>query len=149
MMKKDIVIITSYCDTGEKEDTLRNLVSSFQEHRSKFDLMVVSHKVVPIDIMSKCDFCFYDSKNELLYDYDLRSKPWFNPGDTRPILSIFTGFFNTHLAIWRILILGNSIAKNLGYEKVHHLEYDCIIEDFSEFYENSEILEKYDCITYT
>jgi hypothetical protein len=48
-----------------------------------------------------------------------------------------------------MIILGNSIAKNLGYLKVHHLEYDCIIEDFSEFYENSEILEKYDCITYT
>ena len=148
-MKKDLIIITSYCDTQEKEETLRNLISSFQNHREKFDLMIVSHLVVPTDISIKCDFCFYDSRNELLYDYDLRCKPWFNPGDTRPILSIFTGFFNTHLAIWRMIILGNSLAKNLGYLKVHHLEYDCIIKDFSEFYENSEILEKYDCITYT
>ena len=47
-------------------------------------------------------------------------------------MSIFTGFFNTHLAIWRMLILGNSVAKNVGYKKLHHIEYDTSIRNFKE-----------------
>ena len=110
---KDLIIVSSYCNTKEKEDVLRNLVSQVNCQKDKFDLMIVSHSVVPDDISTKCDLVLYDKKNELLYDWDLRCKPWFNPGNTRQIMSIFTGFFNTHLAIWRMLILGNSVAKNI------------------------------------
>ena len=145
---KDLIMISSYCNTKEKEDVLRNLVSQVNKHRDMFDLMIVSHTVVPTDIADKCDFVLYDKKNELLYEWDLRCKPWFNPGNTRQIMSIFTGFFNTHLAIWRMIILGNSLAKSLGYEKVHHLEYDCHIENFDELYQNSKLLEYHDAITY-
>jgi hypothetical protein len=145
---KDLIIISAYCDTEEKEDILRNLVQQVYQNGS-FDLLLVSHTPIPIDISKKCTLSLYDSKNELLYDWDLRSRPWFNPGNEREIQSIFTGFFNTHLAIWRMLILGNSMAKNLGYRKVHHIEYDASIEDFSELIENSKLLDEYDCITYT
>ena len=31
---KDIVIITAFCDTKEKEDTLRTLVCDFEKHNS-------------------------------------------------------------------------------------------------------------------
>jgi len=146
---KDLIMISSYCNTKEKEDVLRNLVQQIIEHKDFFDLMIVSHSVIPADIADKCDLVLYDKKNELLYDWDLRCKPWFNPGDTRQIMSIFTGFFNTHLAIWRMLILGNSVAKNIGYSKLHHIEYDCDINDFSELKNNSKLLDEYDCVTYT
>lgn len=146
---KDLIMISSYCNTKEKEEVLRNLVSQISKQKDTFDIMIVSHTVVPDDITDKCDLVLYDKKNELLYDWDLRCKPWFNPGNTRQIMSIFTGFYNTHLAIWRMLILGNSVAKNIGYNKVHHIEYDCIINDFSEIVDNSRLLDEYDCITYT
>jgi len=145
---KDLIIVSSYCDTKQKEDILRNLVNQCYKENS-FDLMVVSHTIIPDDISKKTTLSLYDSKNELLYDWDLRSKPWFNPGNEREIQSIFTGFFNSHLAIWRMIILGNSAAKNLGYKKVHHIEYDCDIKDFTEIYDNSKLLDTYDCITYT
>jgi hypothetical protein len=146
---KDLIMISSYCNTKEKEDVLRDLVRQVSEHKDIFDLMIVSHTVVPDDISTKCDLVLYDKKNELLYDWDLRCKPWFNPGNTRQIMSIFTGFYNTHLAIWRMIILGNSVAKNLGYNKVHHIEYDTSIKNFDEVVDNSRMLEKYDCVTYT
>ncbi len=146
---KDLIMISSYCNTKEKEEVLRNLVSQINFHKDIFDIMIVSHTVVPNDISSKCDLVLYDKKNELLYDWDLRCKPWFNPGNTRQIMSIFTGFFNTHLAIWRMLILGNSVAKNTGYNKVHHIEYDSSINDFNELKNNSKLLDNYDCVTYT
>ena len=149
MMNKDLIMISSFCNTKEKEDTLRNLVLQITNHKDKFDLMIVSHTVVPDDISDKCDFVFYDKKNELLYDWDLRCTPWFDPYNQRPIMSIFTGFFNTHLAIWRMLILGNSLSKNVGYKKIHHIEYDSSILDFLELYDNSKLLDTYDCITYT
>jgi hypothetical protein len=149
MMEKDLIMISSFCNTKEKEDTLRNLVLQISNHKDKFDLMIVSHTVVPDDISDKCDFVFFDKKNELLYDWNLRCTPWFDPDNQRPIMSIFTGFFNTHLAIWRMLILGNSIAKNAGYNKVHHIEYDSSILNFSELYDNSNLLNTHDCVTYT
>lgn len=146
---KDIVIITAYCDTKEKENVLRNLINSFESHTSFFDLMIVSHLPIPYDITQKVSFALYDSKNELLYDTEYRSTPWFNPGDERAILSCYTGNFNTHLAIWRMIILGNSIAKNCGYVKAHHIEYDVNIKNFKELYENSLFLNDYDSVTYT
>jgi hypothetical protein len=146
---KDLIMISSYCDTKEKEDILRNLVNQIITQKDKFDLMIVSHSVVPDDISIKCDLVIYDKKNELLYDWDLRCKPWFNPGDERQIMSIFTGFFNTHLAIWRMLIIGNSVAKNIGYKKIHHIEYDTSIKDFKEIIDNSNLLDIHDCVTYS
>lgn len=146
---KDLILISSYCDTNEKEDVLRNLVNQIKKHDDYFDLMIVSHTAIPTDISKNANFTIFDKKNEILTEYDLRCKPWFNPADDRAILSIFTGFFNTHLAIWRMMIIGNSVAKNCGYEKVHHLEYDCSISDMKEFYENSNILNYKDCVTYT
>lgn len=147
--QKDLIMISAFCDNPMKEEILRNLVNQVYNHRDTFDLMVISHTVIPDDVAKKCDFAVFDKKNEVLTDFDMRCKPWFNPGDDRAILSIFTGKFNTHLAIWRMMILGNSLAKNSGYKKVHHIEYDSSIIDFTELIENSEILETKSCITYT
>jgi len=145
---KDLILISAFCDTKDKEDVLRGLVNDCQHVKDNFDVMIVSHSVVPDDIVAKTEYALYDKKNELLYEWDMRSKPWFNPGDVREILSIFTGSFNTHLAVWRLIILGNSLAKNLGYEKVHHIEYDTRINDFSQLYENSTLLDDHDAVLY-
>ena len=145
---KDLIIISNYSESYEKQEVLRNLVNQISKQKSHFDLMIVSHTIVPEDISNKCEYVLYDKKNELLYDWDLRCKPWFNPNNERQILSIFTGFYNSHIAIWRMLILGNGLAKNLGYEKVHHIEYDASINDFSELYENSKLLDTHNSVYY-
>ena len=130
---KDLILISSHCDTELKEETLRNLVNQIHTKKDYFDIMVVSHTIIPLDIQDKCNYTYYDKDNELLYDWDLRSKPWFDPGNQRPILSIFTGAFSTHLAAWRIIIIGNSIAKSLGYKKVHHFEYDILFGTYQAY----------------
>lgn len=146
---KDLILISNYSNTAKKQEILRNLVKQIYSQNEYFDLLLISHTTIPQDIQDKCNYVFYDFQNELLYDWDLRSKPWFDPGDQlRPIMSIFTGFYNSHLAIWRMIILGNSIAKNLGYNKIHHIEYDASINNFSEIYDNSKLLDSVDCITY-
>lgn len=145
---KDLILVSAYCDTPEKENTLRGLCEDLQKIRENFDIMLVSHSVIPKDISERVDYSLYDKRNDLLYEWDMRSKPWFSPGNVREILSVFTGNFNTHLAVWRLIIIGNGLAKNLGYKKIHHLEYDARISDFSEFLENSTLLNYQDSVIY-
>lgn len=144
---KDLILITAYCPDDYRENILRDLVSSLQS--SPFDVMIVSHTPIPLDIQKKVNFVWYDEKNEILTDWDLINQPWFNPGNDRRIQSGLLSKKNTHLAIWRMQILGNSIAKHLGYNKVHKIEYDCIINNFDEFLENSKLLDINSCVSYT
>jgi hypothetical protein len=145
---KDLIFITAYCPDEKRENILRDLASSLQKFKDDFDIMVVSHTVIPLDIQKKVNFCFYDSKNEILTDWDLLNQPWFSPNNDRRIQSSFLSRKNTHLAIWRMFVLGFSLAKNMGYNKVHHIEYDCYIVDDSEFKENSDLLNEYDSVIY-
>ena len=143
---KDIILITAYCPDDYRENILRNLVNSLTN--TSFDLMIVSHTPIPLDIQKKVDLVIYDKKNEILTDWDMLNQPWFNPGDQRRIQSSFLSKKNTHLAIWRMMILGFSTAKNLGYKKLHHIEYDCEINNIEEFTHNSNILESSDSVIY-
>lgn len=145
---KDLILITAYCPDDKREDILRNLVTSLQDYKNLFDIMVVSHTPIPVDIQKKVEFCFYDKKNEILTDWDLLNQPWFIPEGNRRIQSSFLSKKNTHLAIWRLMILGFSNAKNLGYSKVHHLEYDCEINEVSELIENSNLLNENNTVVY-
>jgi hypothetical protein len=145
---KDLILITAYCPDDNRENILRNLVSSLDKHKDLFEVMIVSHTPVPTDIQKKVEFSFYDKKNEILTDWDLINKPWFAPGGDRIIQSAFLSKKNTHLAIWRMMILGFSNAKNLGFNKVHHIEYDCQINEISEFIENSELLDSNTGVVY-
>lgn len=145
---KDLILITAYCPDDYKEGILRNLVNSLNKYKDFFDVMIVSHTVVPSDIQKKVNYFFYDSKNEILTDWDLLNQPWFNPNDERRIQSSFLSRKNTHLAIWRMMILGFSLAKNMGYKKLHHIEYDCEINNVSEFFDNSNLLDEYDSVIY-
>ena len=145
---KDLILITAYCPDDYREGILRNLVNSLNKYKDFFDVMIVSHTVVPSDIQKKVNYFFYDSKNEILTDWDLLNQPWFNPNDERRIQSSFLSRKNTHLAIWRMMILGFSLAKNMGYKKLHHIEYDCEINNVSEFFDNSNLLDEYDSVIY-
>lgn len=149
-MTKDLIIISAFCNTDYKLNTVRKLVNSLRSLGSEhFDIMISSHSILPHDIISQTDYFFYDSKNILLEDFDLRSAAWFNPLDGNgAIQSIFVGPFSTHLAIWRLLILGHTIAKAHGYNKIHHIEYDAEVEHIGELLENSKLLDTYDVITY-
>jgi hypothetical protein len=145
---KDLILVTAYCPDEIRENLLRNCINSLSNFSYKYDIMVVSHTPIPLDIQKKVNFCLYDSKNEILTDWDLLNRPWFAPGDGRAIHSSFLSKKNTILAIWRMFILGFANAKNMGYSKVHQMEYDCEIIDDSEIAENSIILDSHDSVIY-
>jgi hypothetical protein len=47
-----------------------------------------------------------------------------------------------------MMILGFSLSKNMGYKKVHHIEYDCNIKNIDEFIDNSKLLDNFDSVIY-
>ena len=147
-MQKDLILITAYCPDDRRETILRNLVDSLQKQQGMFDVMVSSHTAVPVDIQKKVNISLFDKKNEILTDPDLLNQPWFSPGDNGRIMSAFLSDGNTHLAVLRLLINGFVMARNFGYDKVHHIEYDCVVEDVSEFLDNSEKLDEFDSVVY-
>ena len=147
-MKKDLVLVTAHCPTEEKRKILLDLIKGMQSIRKDFDLMVISHTPLSGDVQESVDWAIYDRDNELLKDWRHQNQPWFSPFEGMTIQSIFFGNGNTYLALHKQLITGYALAKSLGYEKVQCIEYDAYFCDFSEFYENSKILEEYDAILY-
>ena len=145
---KDVVLVTAYCPDYVREEKLRKLTTQLSKFRDVLDVMVISHTPIPADIQKKVNFSFYDEKNELLTDWDLVNQPWFNPNNDRKIQSGLLTSRNTYLAIWRMLALGFSILKNVGYKKVHVLEYDSEIENIDDFIDNGKLLDKHNSVYY-
>jgi hypothetical protein len=52
---KDLILITAFCNTTEKENYLRNLVSVIKKE-SNFDILITSHSVLPEDIINSVDY---------------------------------------------------------------------------------------------
>ena len=65
---KDLIMITAYCPDDTRENILRNLVTSLEKHKNIFDVMIVSHTPIPLDIQKKVDVSLFDKKNEILTD---------------------------------------------------------------------------------
>ena len=135
---KDLVMITAYCPDSKKIDKLRKLINQLYEFSDEIDIMVISHSPIPIDIQDKVNLYLFDEKNELLTEWDLINQPWFNPGNDRRIQSGLLTGRNTHLTIYRMLILGLSLAKNVGYKKAHIVEYDSEISNIDELKDNGK-----------
>jgi hypothetical protein len=60
------------------------------------------------------------------------------------ILSTYIGQNSTYLAVYRLVTAGLGFAKMFKYKKVHYIEYDTIMNDLSELYDNSKLLDEYD-----
>jgi hypothetical protein len=144
----DLILITAHTPVLEKRKILHDLVLGLQPIKKDFDLMVVSHTPISSDIQEHVNWAIYDEDNELLTGWEYQNQPWFHP-ENKHIQSIFFGKGNTYLPVHKQLITGYSLAKTFGYKKIHCIEYDAYYQDFTEFYDNSKLLDEYDAILYT
>jgi hypothetical protein len=145
---KPIIIISAYCPDDERKQLLENCINSLQPIRKDFDILISTHAYIPEYIGKKVDFVFYDANNDLIYDWDLINTPWFSPHEGLTIVSSLVSNFSTYSACNRIIMGGLGIAKNFGYKKAHYIDYDTIINDPSEFYDNNTLLDNYVTIQY-
>lgn len=143
---KDLIVIGTYCPDKERELILNSCVDSLLPAKKDFDFLIVSHTIIPKYISEKVDYVFYDKNNDLITDLKYLNRPWFSPVDDITILSTYIGHNSTYLAAYRLLIAGLGFAKMFKYEKIHWIEYDSIMNDLSELYDNSLLLDEYDSV---
>jgi len=145
---KDLILITAFCPTKEKEEILRKLVSFIKGYDKIFDIMVSSHSNLSSDIVEMCDLLIYDKENLLLYDDEYRPKMWYKT-NRFTIHSNYVTKFATQYTVLKLTSLGLSIAKTLGYKKIHKIEYDTNLTSIIEIVNNSNLLDSRDVIFYT
>lgn len=141
---KELILIGAHCPDDEREKLLNDCINSLQSCRNDYDILICSHTEIPTYISKKVDYVFYDKNNDLITDLKYLNQPWFSPVDGMTILSTYIGENSTYLAVYRILISGLGFAKMFKYKKVHYVEYDTIMNDLSELYDNSNLLDEYD-----
>ena len=145
---KDLIVIGSYCPDEERIQLLNNCVESLSGLRKDFDVMIVSHSIIPDYITKKADYSFYFKENELITDWEYLNRPWFSPTDGMTIESSFVTNQSTYLAAYSIFISALGIAKTLNYNTVHWIEYDSEIKDYSDLYENNVLIKEYVAVNY-
>ena len=146
-MKKDLILITAYCDTKEKKDILYNFLKSIQNFRDRYAILLTSHLPIETFYYDYFDYCYYDKNNQLLTDLHFLQTSWYRNGD-KVIWSQFVRPYNTINSILSLISSSIMIAKSLGYEKIHNFEYDTIIHSSKELDDNSKLLDEYDYVVY-
>jgi hypothetical protein len=143
---KDLIFITAYCPTEEQIETLEKCVNSVIKTNNH--VLLISHSHIPIHIQKKCQYYFYDYLNETSDNYELFPFNNFNTKEftiqSRFLQKEFYGF-----AIYRMFSIASQIAINFGYDKLHHIEYDCELLDNSLIYKHSLLLDDYNSVIYT
>ena len=142
---KDLFLVTAHVPDNPRKEILRNFIKSI--NREIFDIMVVSHSNIPVDVIDNIEYFIYDSKNPLLTDIEYKYNMFYSSEDFK-IVSTENRPFNHFLAALKLVTLGLSTARNEGYTKVHCIEYDTELESDVEFLENSKILENKSLVYY-
>lgn len=145
---KDLIVIGCYCPDDERIRLLNNCVESLKPVVNDFDVMIVSHSIIPDYITKKVDYSFYFKENELITDWKYLNKPWFSPTDNLMIESCFVSNYSTYLAAYSIFLSSLGIAKSLNYQTVHWIEYDSVVNDYTDLYENKELIKDFVAINY-
>jgi len=143
---KELIIVGAYCPDEEREKLLNECIDSLQKCRTEYDILISSHTEIPSYISKKVDYVFFDSNNKLITELKYLNQPWFSPLDGMTILSTYIGKNSTYLAVYRLLIFGLGFAKMFKYKKAHYVEYDTVMNDVSDLYDNSNLLDKFDNI---
>ena len=145
---KEICLVAAYTPDIERQDVLRELVRDLKRANKK--ILLVTHSQTPQDIIESVDYHFYDSENEFLTDN--KYKVWYASqiNDNTTIVSQDVIKYSAAiLPCTRNLWFGLTIAKSLGYDCAHYIEYDSKILNIDIINQNTELLKEYDGVYYT
>ena len=136
-MKKEIIIVTCYCNTPEKLEILENLLKVLKKNNKK--ILLVTHLPIPDYFIKYLELYFYDQDNEIIRDYKYMGYANLNT-DCFSIKTKDVVDGSTSLAVLRLVFMGFNIAKMNGYDIVHHLEYDTCISGFEQIDDNYKLI---------
>jgi len=146
--KKDAVVVMSHADDEHKQDLLEKCVLA--NKRNGYTVILSSHIDVPQHISSLVDYIIIDRDNPIItlkesneYTNDKIFSFWsFKDFDiTQPFK------FNHSYAALKLIKNGAILAELNGFEKVHFVNYDYIIND-NTLENNSLLLNSNDIVSY-
>ena len=143
---KEIFIVIAYCPDLKSQNMLRNLIVQVNEYGKH--IFLLSHSHIPEDIIKMCNYYFYDYENKFIDDNQLKFSFTYKLPSNKKLFSKLCINSTTILPVMRLFLSGFLNAKSWGYSKVHFLEHDSSILDFSEIETNSKLLDKYDVVFY-
>ena len=76
---KEIVLISAYTPTIDKQDKLRELILTLKN--LNYRVCLATHTSTPQDIVDRCDYYIYDVENKVLYDPDIKYQHFYGEGD--------------------------------------------------------------------
>ena len=137
---KDVIAITSFCDTKEKLDVLVENINIIRRKYSEFDIAIHANYPLPEYIQKMVDHYFYEDLNVILDNFILlwNNNYYFNKRFNRIIRDY--GFC--------VLLQIKNLAKYLiDYDRIMLINYDIILTD-SYFYDYKFYYES-DFLCYT
>ena len=140
---KGLVVILSHADTEDKIEILIESINSIK--KQNYDILISSHINIPDYINDMVDYFIYDKENELIND------------DISPIFIWMKAVGYEHhypiknyhaYAVLELIKNASFFAESKGYENVHFINYDYVINDENILLEHNKLLVDNDIISY-
>jgi hypothetical protein len=124
---KRIVMISSYCDTEEKINVLRNNIETIKSHN--LDVMLNSPISLPTEIINLCDFYIQTKENPLLTWPKKSVMSWAKYyGEDQEITVKRSVIDYGWAALYQTKKL-SEYALSYDYDRYYHIVYDLVIDD--------------------
>ena len=144
---KEIVLISAYTPTIDKQDKLRELILTLKN--LNYRVCLATHTSTPQDIVDRCDYYIYDVENKVLYDPDIKYQHFYGEGDKLWQFKDYTSVATHALPVFRMYLGGLAYLKSMGEEIVHMIEYDTIVKNREIWDKNLELLKEKDAVFFT
>lgn len=145
---KEIVVITTYPNTPEKEALLIELINNVKSFG--YDVMISSHYNVPEYIQNMVNYNVIDLTDNLLYKEEYQeynvSSYIYNSNQQRYMKRSMS--FNHGFSVWTLWQNAVNNLDDTKYDKIHFIDYDCIISDVRYLQNHSQMLTKHDFVFY-
>jgi hypothetical protein len=146
-MKNTLFVVSVYAPDLERQQMVRDLVYYLKQNQK--DILLLSHTLLPQDIIDSCNYYFYDERNEVILDERFKWKYFFDiNGNYMVESSLVCPNFSTLLPVYNFILQGIMISKLLGYEYIHYMEYDFSVKSLEELEKNTKLLQTQDAIFY-
>lgn len=142
-MSQEVYLIGCHVANIEQENLLRRLVNHLYFYKK--DFVLVSHTLLPEDIIGKSVGFVYDKCNPVFWRWELEDAPEYIYSDANfNILSKYHTFGSTpyyHVGVLRLIYHGINYLQTLNYQTTHWIEYDTF-PDFDRAEENKKLIEQ-------
>lgn len=140
-MSEEVYLIGCHVANIEQENLLRRLVNHLDFYKK--DFVLVSHTLLPEDIIAKSVGFVYDKCNPVFWRWELEGSPSYNFScpkfniSSKYILYGASPYY--HVGVLRLLHHGIKYLQTLTYDVIHWIEYD-MFPDFDRAEENTKLI---------